>query len=48
MIGRVFESEVDLDVSYDCLDSYVSYPESGKSENVKKITKARIVFYSIA
>ena len=29
--GRVFELELNLDVSYNCHDSYVHYPESGKS-----------------
>ena len=29
---RVYESEVILDVSYNCLESYVPYPESGKCQ----------------
>ena len=29
---RVFESEVNLDVSYNCLESYVPCPESGKCQ----------------
>ena len=33
---RVFESEINLDVSYNCLESYVSYPESGKCQIGKK------------
>ena len=32
MMGRGFEVEINLDVSYNCLTSYVQYPDTGKSE----------------
>ena len=31
MPERIFELEIKLNVSFECLDSYVHYPESGKS-----------------
>ena len=38
---RVYESEVILDVSYNCLESYVPYPETGMyQKGNEKISKA--------